>query len=55
MKTFVLILLLNTFSSDGKGAIEKVEGFTTIEQCETAGQVFDSSYWAQYHYCIEVK
>jgi hypothetical protein len=55
MKTFVLILLLNTWQGDGKGAIEKVEGFSSIATCQEAGKVFENSTWAQYTYCIEVK
>lgn len=52
---FVLVLLLNTFASDGKGAIEKIEGFTSRAACKEQGETFKSATWAQYYYCIEVK
>lgn len=55
MKTFVLILLLNTWTSDGKGAIDHIEGFSTLEACQKAGEAFNSNTWAQYTYCVEVK
>jgi hypothetical protein len=56
MKTvFVLVLMLNTFGSDGKGALEKIEGFSSRETCEAQGERFSSVTWAQYYYCIEVK
>lgn len=55
MKTFVLILLLNTWRGDGKGAIDHIEGFSSIEACEAAGAVFANQTWAQYTYCVEVK
>lgn len=34
MKSFVLILLLNTFQGDGKAAIEKIEGFSSFSTCQ---------------------
>lgn len=52
MKTFVLILML---SGAEKGALEKVEGFTSLETCQEAGKVFEDSWDAQYAYCLEVK
>jgi hypothetical protein len=52
MKTFVLILML---SGAEKGALEKVEGFTSLESCQEAGKVFEDSWDAQYYYCLEVK
>lgn len=55
MKSFVLILLLNTFQGDGKGAIKKIEGFSSLATCQEAGKVFECELWAQYYYCIEVK
>lgn len=56
MKTaFVLVLMLNTFGSDGKGALEKIEGFSSYSACEEQGRKFKSTTWAQYYYCIEVK
>lgn len=55
VKSFVLILMLNTWMSDGKGALEKVEGFTTLAACEEQGKKFESATWAQYYYCLEVK
>lgn len=55
MTTFVLILMLNTWSGDGKGALEKVDGFTSKAACEEAGRVFENTAWAQYYYCVEVK
>lgn len=55
MKAVVLILLLNSWGTDGKGAIEKIEGFSSMEECEAAGEGFESPAWAQYYYCVEVK
>lgn len=55
MKPFVLVLLLNTWGGDGKGAIEKIEGFSSMEACTAAGEGFESPAWAQYYYCVEVK
>lgn len=55
MKTIVLVLLLNTGYADGKGAIEKIEGFSSLEECKAAGEGFESPAWSQYYYCIEVK
>jgi len=55
IKTVVLVLMLNTFGSDGKGALEKIEGFSSIAACEEQGDKFKSTTWAQYYYCIEVK
>lgn len=55
MTKFVLVLILNTFGSDGKGAIEKIEGFTSRVTCEDQGETFKNTAWAQYYYCIEVK
>ena len=55
MKTFVLVLMLNTWGADGKGALEKVEGYTSLAACEEQGEKFKSATWAQYYYCLEVK
>lgn len=55
MKAFVLILMLNTWSSDGKGALEKIEGFKSLTACEEQGKKFENTTWAQYYYCLEVK
>lgn len=52
---FVLVLLLNTFANDGKGALEKIEGFSSRATCEEQGEKFKDTVWAQYYYCIEVK
>lgn len=54
-KAWVLVLLLNTFGADGKGAIEKIEGFTSEQTCSEQGEKFKSTTWAQYYYCLEVK
>jgi hypothetical protein len=54
-KTFVLVLLLNTWTADGKGAIEKIEGFSSRAACVEQGETFKDTAWAQYYYCIEVK
>lgn len=55
MKFFVLVLMLNTWGNDGKGALEKVEGFTSLADCKAAGEQFKEPMWAQYYYCFEVQ
>lgn len=54
-KAWVLVLLLNTFTADGKGALEKIEGFSSEQTCKEQGEKFNNTTWAQYYYCIEVK
>ena len=55
MKAVVLILLLNTWGGDGKGAFEKIEGFSSVAECKSAGELFLNPAWAQYYYCVEVQ
>lgn len=55
MKTFTLVLLLNSWSTSGRGAIDTVDGFTSLESCQAAGEVFNNRQWDQYYYCLEVK
>lgn len=55
MKTIVLVLLLNTWQGDGKGAVATIAGFTSVETCKAEGEKFKSEIWAQYYYCVDVK